>query len=289
MTSLEDQFSDVRASEFDLQPSRSTHTETSPAPDINYLARDYASFRQLMLNRLALLLPPDTDLNPAGLGMAIVEALAYSADQLSYYQDAVATEAYLGTARRRISVRRHARLVDYTMHEGCNARAWVQVQVASDGIELAKGTALLTGHDGPTVIEPDEFRNQQTPVGEIEVFETLHPVKLYRAHNEIRFYTEGKSQFTLPKGATSAKLQSEDLECLLQKGDVLIFEEVKGAASGRSADADPAHRHPVRLTNVRESVVRWSRPTVMNRHRFSKSSGRLPMPCPLTSLLPPVD
>ena len=48
------------------------------------------------------------------LGIALVEVLAYVGDYLSYYQDAVATEAYLDTARRRISVRRHARLVDYT-------------------------------------------------------------------------------------------------------------------------------------------------------------------------------
>ena len=61
------------------------------------------------------------------LGIALVELLAYVGDHLSYYQDAVATEAYLDTARQRISVRRHARLVDYPMHEGCNARAWVFV------------------------------------------------------------------------------------------------------------------------------------------------------------------
>ena len=59
------------------------------------------------------------------LGVTLVELLAYVGDYLSYYQDAVGTEAYLGTARQRISVRRHARLVDYQLHEGCNARAWV--------------------------------------------------------------------------------------------------------------------------------------------------------------------
>ena len=47
-------------------------------------------------------------------------------------QDAVATEAYLETARQRISVRRHARLVDYKLHEGCNARAWVCIETDSD-------------------------------------------------------------------------------------------------------------------------------------------------------------
>src|SRR5207249_3177500 len=54
---------------------------------------------------------------------------------LSYYQDAVATEAYLHTARQRISVRRHARLVDYHMHEGCNARAWVCIETDTDLVD----------------------------------------------------------------------------------------------------------------------------------------------------------
>ncbi len=54
--------------------------------------------------------------------VTLVELLAYAGDPLSYFQDAVATEAYLGTARRRASVRRHARLVDYPMHDGASAR-----------------------------------------------------------------------------------------------------------------------------------------------------------------------
>ena len=70
-------------------------------------------------------MPDWRERNPADLGITLVELLAYAGDQLSYYQDAVATEAYLGTARRRTSVRRHARLVDYPMHDGANARAWL--------------------------------------------------------------------------------------------------------------------------------------------------------------------
>ena len=73
------------------------------------------------------------------LGVALVELLAYAGDYLSYYQDAVATEAYLGTARQRISVRRHARLVDYRMHEGCNARA-----LGDDQGRYRMGTLILS-------------------------------------------------------------------------------------------------------------------------------------------------
>jgi len=40
----------------------------------------------------------------------------------------------------------------------------------------------------------------------------------------------------------------------LQEGDLLIFEEVLGPHTGDPADADPAHRHAVRLTSVQPSV-----------------------------------
>ena len=116
-------------SEFDCLLDEVCPSERIEAPAINYLAKDYASFRQLMLDRLAVVMPNWQERNPADVGIALVEVLAYVGDYLSYYQDAVATEAYLGTARQRVSLRRHARLLDYVMHEGCNARTWVHVTV----------------------------------------------------------------------------------------------------------------------------------------------------------------
>ena len=67
-------------------------------------------------------MPDWTERHVPDLGVALVEVLAYTGDYLSYYQDAVATEAYLQTARNRVSVRRHARLTGYRLHEGCHAR-----------------------------------------------------------------------------------------------------------------------------------------------------------------------
>ncbi|MFY9720114.1 MAG: hypothetical protein WAK16_10765, partial [Candidatus Cybelea sp.] len=74
-------------------------------PDINYLAKDFGTFRQLILDRLAQTMPDWTETHVPDIGIMLVELLAYVGDQLSYYQDAVATEAYLATARQRISVR----------------------------------------------------------------------------------------------------------------------------------------------------------------------------------------
>jgi hypothetical protein len=80
------------------------------APHIDYLAKDFASFRRLLRDRISALVPGPIEDHPADLGTVLIEALSYAADHISYYQDAVATEAYLGTVRQRISVRRHARL-----------------------------------------------------------------------------------------------------------------------------------------------------------------------------------
>jgi hypothetical protein len=138
-----------RPGDFDCKEEEICPVERLPEPVIDYLAKDYASFRRLMLDRLAVTMPDWQERIPADLGMVLLEIFAYVADHLSYYQDATATEAYLSTARKRTSVRRHARLLDYRIHEGCNARVWAcfEVEGGADGLTLPEGTRLLTGVD----------------------------------------------------------------------------------------------------------------------------------------------
>jgi hypothetical protein len=233
--------------EFDCEPERECPTEILPEPELDYMAKDYASFRRLMLDRLSILLPGWEERNPADLQITLVELLAYVGDYLSYQQDAVATEAYLGTALRRVSARRHARLVDYFMHDGCNARAWVQVQTTGNGVVLPKGTRLLTKTDQPPgKIGP--ARLIATISAGAEAFETMHEATLYAAHNRLAFYAWGDRECCLPRGATGATLSGR-LDTL-KAGDVLILEEVLGPRTGVPGDADPEHRHAVRLTRV---------------------------------------
>ncbi len=280
-------------------------------PEINYLAKDYSSFRQLILDRLALVMPDWKERHVPDVGIALVEIVAYTGDYLSYYQDAVATEAYLETARQRISVRRHVRLVDYFMHEGCNARAWLCIRTSDDVLLKPHDISFVTGNNNAlpvnsTMLVPDDL--QGIPTSLYEVFEPLiekpetvskhkklmepkddtnqsdDAIQLYKAHNIIDFYTWGDEECCLPKDATTATLRDHwvqpqetgpntpapseqkaqsasstdstkrERKLHLKKGDILIFDEIVGPRTGNPADADPNHRHVVRLTSVTPDV-----------------------------------
>jgi uncharacterized protein YcbK (DUF882 family) len=279
LSSIDFSFKVACPTDFDCRTEHVCAQESATGPEINYLAKDYASFRQSILDRLALLTPDWKERSPADVGIALVELLAYVGDYLSYQQDAVATESYLGTARRRTSVRRHARLVDYHMHDGRNARVWVQFTAGpgGDGLTLAKGsgantTKLLTKVAGQsnTLIPQNSRAFDEALNARPLVFELLHDLTIFEAHNQIKFYTWEARDCCLPQGATRATLQ-DDLKhpLALSKGDVLIFEERKGPETGIAEDADPSHRHAVMLTKVTPATdpltevpvveIEWSR------------------------------
>ena len=236
--------------DFDCDRAEARSQERQKEPRIDYMAKDYASFRHLLLDRLSVMMPDWNERNPADLGVALVELLAYAGDYLSYYQDAVATEAYLDTARKRVSVRRHARLLDYMVHDGCNARVWVCFEVEGSEVQLTKGDKVLTRCVDETMILPDGWE-RRIAGHHPEIFELMHDAALHPQNNEINFYTWGDDLCCLPKGATRATLCDNDdpkRRLRLGAGDVLIFEEKLGATTGERADADPKSRHAVRLT-----------------------------------------
>jgi hypothetical protein len=238
--------------EFDCAPVQTCPEDPAEQPALSYLAKDYQSFRRLMLGRMAQIMPDWRERSPADLGITLVEALSYTADRLSYAQDAVATEAYLATARRRFSVRRHARLVDYRMHDGTNARAWIHLDTTTDGVSIPAGTRFLTRITGfdPVIAAGDEASNalNLSPL----VFESLHEKSLTAAENAIPFYEWSDAECCLPARATRATLAGDYPS--LARGDVLIFEDRHGPRTGRAGDADPAVRHAVRLTDVQAGL-----------------------------------
>jgi baseplate J-like protein len=109
---------------------------------IDYLAKDFGSFKQALSEFSALRYPAWAERSEADIGMVLLEALSALADELSYYQDRVAAESALPTATQRLSVLRHARLVDYEPAPATTATALLQLDVAEAG---TIGTPLRCG------------------------------------------------------------------------------------------------------------------------------------------------
>jgi len=236
--------------DFDCAPVSPDCPPNPPAPPpINYLAKDYGSFRQIMLDRLKQLVPNWGGTSEADLGVALAEVIAYAGDRLSYQQDAVTTEAYIQTARSRISLRRHAILVDYHVHDGCNARVWMRLQAAVQVFLDHKITRFYTFAPGmPSTLAVGLGNEEAALITGVVVFEPMQDAVLYPELNQMSFYTWGNANCCLPKGATEATLLGSFPN--LQPGDVLIFQEMMGPQTGDPADADIRHRCSVRLTAV---------------------------------------
>jgi hypothetical protein len=221
------------SAEFYLTPERGPgDDDAEPAetatPGATYAVKDYAGFLGLMMDRLRLTLPGWEERSPADIGVMLVELMAYAADYLSYEQDAAATEAYLGTARKRRSLRRHARLLDYNIDEGCSARVWLQIDADEDGLALPRGSTFRTGSLDPPI-----------------VFESLHDLPLYPGHNRMKLYAWGIDPYAVPAGATEIVLEDEhaDLSTDLHAGDVLMLVSRGSGVTGGA----PPRAHPVRL------------------------------------------
>jgi predicted phage baseplate assembly protein len=226
-----------------------------PAPAPSYLARDYEGLLQLLLNVFGQDMPDWSEQHVPDVMIMLAELFAFAGDDLSYYQDAVATEAYLQTARQRTSIRRHARLVGYPFHEGCHARAWVFLDVAADG-ELALDSVAFTAQTATATITftplhamlPAPYAAGETPAGRQSRGAV---VSLLQAQNDIDIWGWGESNSYLPLGATEATLVepngTDEPKLQLQPGDLLMFEELVGGDGG---PPDETHRHVVRLTRV---------------------------------------
>jgi hypothetical protein len=263
--------------DFDCAPVRECPPDVLPEPRLDYLAKDYASFRQMLLDLVAQRNPSFTERSPADVGIALLELFAYEGDHLSYLQDAVANEMYLDTARQRESAKRHAKLVDYQMHDGRNAWTFVHFEVQTAG-KMAPRQQLVTRISAPmrfdrqpgvspvpqpksppgTLLNPVLDRDYRTDpaLAPVRVFETATTATVHPLNNELRLHTWGNEECCLPRGTTSAHVYAVDatgptaVRPPLEAGDYLLLEERLGPETGAPADADKMHRQVVRIESV---------------------------------------
>ncbi len=185
-----------------------------PSPVHDYLARDWRSLRQALLEFL-LQDYPDADVSIADPTVTLLELFAHVGDLLHYRLDRVATEAYLETARRRTSVRRLTRLVDYQLGEAVSARTFVHVQVApgTGPASVAVGDVAFDAPGSQLAFTVDAALTARDALGEIPI------------------YDWGEEACCLPLGATECVLvrpkPADPLGATwLAPGDLLAFEVV---------------------------------------------------------------
>lgn len=168
-----------------------------PNPGIDYLAKDYDSFRHTLMVAMAERVPGWSSTSEADHDQVLIDLFAAAADELSDFQDRVMAEAYLGSSRKRVSLARHARLMDYHLHQGNQASTWLAVDVLN-------GQAPFSLDDQELVVRTADasvyFASRQQRLPAVQR-QRLDPLL-----NRLRLYTWRDAQPALAAGSTSADL-----------------------------------------------------------------------------------
>jgi hypothetical protein len=203
----------------------------SPIPEVSvvvdYLAKDYSSFRQALLDFIPTRLPAWTERSEADIGMMLLELFASTADHLSYLQDRVANEAFLTTATQRRSVAGHLALLGYQMDQGASAYTWLQFQIQGDGAHTLPANFKVSN-------------NASSDSDSVIVFETFGDATLNSEQNSMRLFDWGNAGCFLPSTALNATLAGKFDS--LNAGDFFLFDDHQG------------HRDIVRLSTAPQVV-----------------------------------
>lgn len=214
-------------------------------PAIDYLNKDYDSFRHTLIAAMMEKVPGWRATSEADLDQVLIDLFSAAADELSDFQDRTVQEGYIGTARRRVSLARHARLMDYNIHQGNQASTLVALELApaQQGL-LAAGS--VTVRSGVT----DESPTVQT-------FVSRDAQNVDVLLNRMGLYTWSDALPSLEKGATTADLKlsvggqpaADTVTALIRSGKVgrLLIQEWINSSTGRSADRDQKKRQLLQL------------------------------------------
>jgi baseplate J-like protein len=229
-------------------------------PPIDYLAKDYDSFRHTMIAAMMQRVPEWQTSSEADLDQVLLDLFSAAADELSDYQDRVMSEAYLASARKRVSLARHARLMDYHIHQGNQASAILALEVAlSQPSEPQVGATKQYFFDNHVKVwagTPDED-SRSVP------FLSNGTTRVHQLVNRMSLYTWSDSIPSLLAGDTSAdlKLFLDDttpapdqasalvVEKLIRSGVIthLLIQEHLNPATGSVNGFNPNKRQLLRL------------------------------------------
>lgn len=180
-------------------------------PVIDYLAKDYESFRLTLVQAMMQRVPDWQPTSEADLDQVLLDLFSAVADELSDYQDRVMNEAYLASARKRVSLARHARLMDYHIHQGNQASTILALEFdlsmePDETLRQFELNALLPVppfKPPPFIVWSGEAKQDDLSV----IFATQERQVMHELLNRMGLYTWSDAIPTLPAGSTSADLK----------------------------------------------------------------------------------
>ncbi|MBA4718669.1 MAG: hypothetical protein HRO68_06110 [Nitrosopumilus sp.] len=188
----------------DCSPAWSTLPKPDEQPTIDYLAKDFDLFRHILISEMMRKVPGWNLTSRASLDGVLLDLFCAAVDELSDYQDRVMNEAYLGLARKRVSISRHARLMDYHIHQGNQASTWLAINTE---VEMVLTRDFEVGSDSEknenSVLFRSNLEKFTLPSNDIE-FPQFSPIL-----NGMKPYTWGNTITLLPKGSTYADLSPD--------------------------------------------------------------------------------
>ncbi|KPF60806.1 hypothetical protein D621_01560 [beta proteobacterium AAP51] len=213
-----------------------------PAPAIDYLARDYDSFRHVLMATMAQRVPGWAPTSEADLDQVLIDLIAAQADELADHHDRVIAERSIVTAHKRESFARHGRWMDYHLHQGNQASTWVAVQALQPATDLPALAQDAGGNlDEWAVWNGADWRDPEAVIFALPHEGPRWRRRVYRALNELRLYTWGDTVSALAAGATTADLTQAGST---SEADAIVLEDLlngtsvlQGAAPGDDVDA----------------------------------------------------
>ncbi len=237
------------------------------APAIDYLARDYDSFRHVLMTAMAARVPHWQPSSEADLDQVLIDLIAARGDELADAHDRVMAERGLGSARKRVSLARHARLVDYHLHPGQQAVTVLAVQAAAESDLPPVGTESFAAWTGPAWNAPGAVlfaRFHDRPRWRWRVFPALNDLRLYTWSGAVSALEAGATTADITAGGSVTQAAALALRDLLRgeapgqagapddvdaRVDRLLLEEVLNPATGTENGRDLRHRQVLRLVD----------------------------------------
>lgn len=213
---------------------------------IDLTTRDFEGFRSDVLSSggLADLYTPDwSDRSAFDLGVAMVEALAFMCDNLSYYQDRMANEALFPSAVQRRSIIEHCKLIGYELRPAVSAQ--VLLDITSNALAVPTNDTLPIGTSF-TVDTTDGTSTVNFELIEAVTFSGAETKQVYAyegvSYQEIVGSSTGRASqtFTLlrkPLALNSSTSSSLMLE-VYSLGSWVVWTEVDNFLLSSSTDTD---------------------------------------------------